>query len=549
MPTTTTGFGPLDWAIVSAYLLANLALGLYASRRVDSAADFQLGTRTTPWWALGVSVIATYVSALSFLGGPAWAYGDGMAALAIHVNYPLVVFVVVVVFLPFFFNSGVASIYEYLERRFGTASRTVMAALFLVSQTITTASILTATAVVITFATGLDVRTSIVVMTVVTLAYTMVGGMNAVIWTDVMQAVILFAGAGIVLWKVLDYVSPLGDALGTLAAAGRLDPIDTSLDFSVAPTIWAGVFAMTLFHITVYGANQMMVQRALAARSIGDAKKSYLMMGFAGFFIYFLFFAIGALLYVYFGGRPFEQPNSIILVFAQQLGIPGLIGVIAAAVLAASMSSLSSAFNSLATISVTDFYQRFYRPGASDEQCLRASRAFTVLWGIVAIPIAFAFIGSGGSILERLSQVASYFVGAQLAMFGLGFLSKHTSERGLLIGVVAGFAALYVVTSGVPFLDWTPPAIAWPWYVVIGGTVNIAVAWIASVLLDGFRTEWHEQTVPGQIRRFRELGLPVKDGGWYLVPGRVDATCWLLLVFFVLSITFLAAFASFGARP
>jgi SSS family solute:Na+ symporter len=544
---TGTGFGSLDWTIVAAYLLTNLALGYYLSRRVTSAADFQLGTRTTPWWALGVSVIATYVSALSFLGGPAWAYGDGMAALAIHVNYPLVVFVVVVVFLPFFFNSGVASIYEYLERRFGVASRTVMAALFLVTQTITTASILTATAVTITFATGVGVRSSIVLMTVATLYYTMLGGMNAVIWTDVMQAVVLFAGAGIVLWKALEYVGPLSEALQTLARAGRLDPINASLDFSVAPTIWAGVFAMTLFHITVYGANQMMVQRALAARSIGDAKKSYLVMGFAGFFIYFLFFFIGALLYVHFKGRPFEQPNEIILVFAQSLAIPGLMGVIAAAVLAASMSSLSSAFNSLATISVTDFYQRFFRGTASDVHYLRVSRAFTILWGLVAIPIAFAFVGSGGSILERLSQVSSYFVGAQLAMFGLGFLSKHTTERGLLVGVVAGFVGLYLVASGVPFTDWKPPQIAWPWYVVIGGGINIVVSWIASILLDGWQADWHEQTVPGQIRRFREQGLPVKQGGWYAVPGRVDPACWALLGFFFLTIAILSAFAALGA--
>jgi SSS family solute:Na+ symporter len=157
-------------------------------------------------------------------------------------------------------------------------------------------------------------------------------------------------------------------------------------------------------------------------------------------------------------------------------------------------------------------------------------------------------VGSGGSILERLSQVASYFVGAQLATFGLGFFSKHTTQRGLLIGVAAGFFTLYGVLEGVPGLDWTPPQIAWPWYVVIGGGVNIVVAWTASVLLDGFRRDWHEQTVPGQIRRFRRLGLPEKDNGWFLVPGRVDAACWALLVFFFLTIGVMALFATLGGQ-
>ncbi len=539
-------FGALNWAIVAIYLLGNLALGYVLSKRIDSAADYQLGTRMAPWWAIGISVVATYVSALSFLGGPAWAYGDGMAALAIHINYPIVIFVVVVVFLPFFYNSGVASIYDYLERRFGVASRSVISLLFLITQTITSASILTATAVVVTFATGLDVRVSIVLMTAIVLGYTMLGGMNAVIWTDVLQGVVLFIGAGIILWNVLSATAPLSDALGTLADEGKLNPLNTAFDFSIAPTVWSGIFAMTLFHITVYGANQMMVQRALAAKSIGDAKKSYLMMGYAAFFIYFLFFFIGALLFVHFEGKPFDQPNAIILTFAQSLAIPGLLGVLAAAVLSASMSSLSSAFNSLATASISDFYQRFFRKDASDAHYLLVSRGFTVFWGLAAIPIAFGFINSGGSILERLTQVGSYFVGAKLAMYFMGFFSKHTTERGLLIGVVAGFLALAGVVNGVPFLNTAPVDVAWPWYVVIGGVVNIAVSWVASVVLDGFKQEWHEQTVPGQLKRFREQGLEEKSDGWYLTPGKVDLVCWGLPIFFVLTILFLVAFERLG---
>jgi SSS family solute:Na+ symporter len=423
-------FGALNWSIVSVYLLGNLLLGYVMSRRVKTAEDYYLGDRSAPWWAIGISVVATYVSALSFLGGPAWAYGDGMAALAIHVNYPLVIFVVVAVFLPFFFNSGVASIYEYLERRFGRASRTVMSLLFLITQSITAASILTATAVVVTYVTGIDTKTSVLLMTAIVLVYTLMGGMNAVIWTDVLQGFILFSGAGIVLYFLLGEVSPLSNALDNLAENGKLNPINTSLDFTVAPTVWAGVFAMTLFHITVYGANQMMVQRALAAKNIGDAKKSYLLMGYAAFFIYFLFFFVGALLFVHFKGAPFDQPNEIILTFANSLALPGLMGILAAAVLSASMSSLSSAFNSLATISVTDLYRMFFKKDGDEKHYLLMSRGFTLFWGLMVIPMAYAFISSGGSILEALSKAGSYFVGAKLAMFGMGFFSKHTNERG-----------------------------------------------------------------------------------------------------------------------
>jgi SSS family solute:Na+ symporter len=539
-------FGTLNWAIVIIYILANVFLGWFLGRKVATGRDYELGTKTSPWWAIGISVIATYVSALSFLGGPAWAYGDGMAALAIHVNYPLVIFVVVVVFMPFFYNSGVTSIYDYLERRFGVASRSVISGLFHITQTIASASILTATAIVVTFATGIDVRTAIVGMVAIVILYTMLGGMNAVIWTDVLQGVILFVGAGIIMWNVLDATAPLSGALSTLASEGKLDPINTDLDFSVAPTVWAGVFAMTLFHITVYGANQMMVQRALAAKTIGDAKKAYLMMGYAGFFIYFLFFFIGALLYVHFKGAPFDQPNGIILDFAQSLAMPGLLGIIAAAVLSASMSSLSSALNSLATASVSDFYKRFWRGDETETHYLMVSRIFTVFWGVAAIPVAFAFINSGGSILEQLTRVSSYFVGAKLAMFGMGFFSKQVSERGLLTGVVAGFVVLLIVVNGIPSIGLVPLDVSWPWYVVIGGGVNIAVAWTASVLLDGRKSEWHEQTVPGQIAKFKRLGLETKADGWYLVPGKVDRACWGLLAVFVLSIVFLVYFGTLG---
>jgi SSS family solute:Na+ symporter len=539
-------FGTLNWSIVIVYLIGNLLLGYMMSRRVKTSEDYYLGDRSAPWWAIGISVVATYVSALSFLGGPAWAYGDGMAALAIHVNYPLVIFVVIVFFLPFFFNSGVASIYEYLERRFGKTSRTVMSSLFLITQSITAASILTATAVVVTFVTGIDAKTAIIMMTAIVLVYTLMGGMNAVIWTDVLQGVILFIGAGIILYHLLGAVSPLSGALETLAETGKLNPINTDLDFSIAPTIWAGVFAMTLFHITVYGANQMMVQRALAAKNIGDAKKSYLLMGFAAFFIYFLFFFIGALMFVHFGGKPFDQPNEIILVFAQSLALPGLMGILAAAVLSASMSSLSSAFNSLATISVTDMYQEFFKKDGSEKHYLNASRLFTVFWGLMVIPMAFAFITSKGSILETLTAVGSYFVGAKLAMFGMGFFSKHTTQRGLLVGVAAGFVGIYIFKLGIPFSDWVPPTIAWPWFVVIGGAINIVVSWIASVLLDGFQKEWHEHSVPGQMKKFRDEGLDEKVGGWYIVPGKVDKIAWFLPVAFVVTILFLIWFGTLG---
>ena len=260
-------FGALNWSILAAYVVINLLLGFVLSKRVTTAEDFYRGRRTTPWWAIGVSVIATYISALSFLGGPAWSYSNSLAVIALHLNYPIVIFVVVTVFLPFFFNSGVASIYDYMEKRFGPTSRGVTAGIFLMSQTLGSAAILYATSLVIEFITGIDVKLAIVIVSLVALTYTLMGGTIAVIWTDVFQAALLFVGAFVILFTLLANLPlPLGEFLHHLRALGKTDALNFSTDLKVEATVWSGVLAMSVYHITIYGANQMMVQRTLAAK-------------------------------------------------------------------------------------------------------------------------------------------------------------------------------------------------------------------------------------------------------------------------------------------
>ena len=519
-------FAALDWAIVIAFLAGNLVLGYFLSRRVKTAKEFNLGSGATPWWAIGLSVIATYVSALSFLGAPAWAYKDGLAALAIHLNYPIVIILVTGFFLPFFYMSGVASIYEYQERRFGPSSRAVMSIIFLVTQGLSTGAILFATALVLKFITGMSIPMAVVIVATMALIYTTMGGMLAVIWTDVFQAAVLFGGAIVVLVAlIVSMPTPIGEVLANLKALGRLSAMNFSPDPTVATTIYSGLFGMTLFHITVYGANQMMVQRTLGAKTIGDAKKAYLLMGYAGFPIYFLFFFIGVLAYGYYDGKPFDQPNQIILQFAAESGIPGLLGILAAAVLAASMSTLSSAYNSMATASVVDFYQRYVKKDGDDAHYLRATRIGTVIWAVITIGPAILYNQTNGSILEILSKIGSYFVGAKLGMYGLGFFSKHTTERGLLVGVVAGFGIIWFVA--------TQTNIAWPWDCLIGGAATVIVGWTTSRILDGKQANWSPYSVPGQQARFAQEGRPLRDGNWNTMPGAVDKqSLWLLAYLF-----------------
>nr|WP_298413716.1 sodium/solute symporter [uncultured Halomonas sp.] len=526
------GFGVLNWTILIVYLIGNLIMGWVLSRKVESAEDYYIGRKTIPWWAIGLSVLATYVSAMSFLGGPAWSYGSGLGVMMIQINYPLVVFLVITFFLPFFYNSGVASIYEYQERRFGKKARAVMSLIFMATQTLSSAAVLYATALVLSFITGVDVNVAIVVITVIALVYTLMGGISAVIWTDVVQAVILVIGAVVIFYFLLDRLpQSLVSTLEDLKAQGKLNILDFSFDPTVEATVWSGVIAMMLYHTTVYGANQMVVQRALAAKNIGDAKKSFLLMGFAAFFIYFLFLLLGVLFYSYYDGRAFENSNTIVLQFAADCALPGLVGVITAAVIAASLSSMDSALNSLATVTNLDFYEKYFKKGAPTTHYLKASRWFTLGWAILIILPAMLFAQTEGSVLQLLTKVGSYFVGAKLSMYALGFFSRHTSERGLLIGVVAGFVAVWIAA--------TQTDIAWPWYCAIGAIVNIPISIGASLLLDGRQSELSPYTIKGQKQMYRDHGLAAKEDGWYRIPGKVDPISWLLVVFFFATMVFL----------
>ena len=526
-------FGALNWSIVVAYIAGNLVLGYFLSKRVQTAEHYYLGRRTTPWWAIGISVVATYFGALTFLGGPAWSYTEGFSVIFIHINYPIAIFVVVTVFLPFFYRSGVASIFDYLEHRFGLTSRTVMSAVFLFGNIAYSGIMLYTTALVLEFITGIGVVDAILIVAVVAVTYTMLGGISAVIWTDVIQASILFIGAVLTAFLLIGALpESLPATLDALKAEGRTDPFELSMDPSKVATIWTGVIAMSIYHVVVYGVNQMMVQRTLAARSLGDAKKAYISMGYVAFLAYVMFFGLGVLFYSYYGGRTFDNENLIVLTFVAGVGVPGLMGILTAAVVAAAMSSLDSSLNSMATVTTLDFYEKFAKKDGTPEHYLKASRWFTLFWAALMVIPAIAFTQSGGSVLEVLSKVGSFFVGSKLAMFGMGFYSKHASERGLLVGVAAGFLALWYVEV---YMD-----IAWPWYCALGAIVSIVVAWVSSVLIDGFQDGYSEYTVQGQKEKFRRENLDEMEDGWYVLPGKVDRASYWLLAYFGLCVAGLA---------
>jgi SSS family solute:Na+ symporter len=259
-----------------------------------------------------------------------------------------------------------------------------------------------------------------------------------------------------------------------------------------------------------------------------------MLMGYVAFGIFFLFFFIGILLDQYFDGRAFDNGNMIVLEFVREMQVPGLMGIIAAAAVAAAMSSLDSSLNSMATVTTVDFYQQYWKRDGTPQHYLKASRWFTIMWGVLIVVPAILFMGSDGSVLETLSKVGSFLVGAKLSAYVLGFYSRDTSQRGLMLGIAAGFLALWWLET---YTDT-----AWPWYAAIGGLVSIPVAWLASVLLDGRQSEYHPYTVRGQREVFRQQGRAIMEGGWYVLPGKVDRASYFLLLYFLVCLVLLWLF-------
>jgi SSS family solute:Na+ symporter len=240
------------------------------------------------------------------------------------------------------------------------------------------------------------------------------------------------------------------------------------------------------------------------------------------------------LFYSYYEGVVFENSNTIILQFATEYGLPGLMGLIAAAVMAASMSSLDSAFNSMSTVATVDFYQKYFKPDATPEQMLVVSRWFTVVIAVIVVIPAIMLTGSTGSILQILSSIGSYFVGAQLGMFAVGFFSRHATEKGVLVGTLFGFVMVWYMSNHTD--------VSWPWFCLVGATTSIVITILASIILDGKSEDYSPYTIKGQIHRFESEGLEQKQDGWYRVPGKIDKASYGLLVFFVATMLFLFLF-------
>lgn len=441
----------LDFGVVVVYFALTAGIALTLAGKQASLKDFLLGSRNVPWWLAAFSGIATIVSGASYLGGPGVAYKGDYALLQYRLALPVAIFVLCFVLLPFFYRMQLYSIYEYLGRRFDGRVRIAASGLFVLLKTAYLAIVIYTPALVLSQVTGMSLLGIVIATGLTTSAYTLLGGLKAVVWTDALQLIVLVGGLGFALFLIV------GDIDGGLPAlvkhAGAADKF-RFFNFNLAladPYTLVGCFVGGAFlMISQFGADQTEMQRFLCTSSLkraGFALGASMVVATA---LGFLLFFIGTALFVFYaehpnkGGIGFDS-NRIFAKFIAEEVPTGVTGLMVGAVLAASMSTISSVLNSLATVTIADFYQRNGRRVAS----VKLARMITCVFGVIGT-VAACFGGFFGNVLEATMTISNFFGGSLVGVFLLGMLVPRATATGALVGLAGGLGVVFLVSATTP---------------------------------------------------------------------------------------------------
>jgi SSS family solute:Na+ symporter len=481
---------PLDLIIIVVYMLGTLGVGWWFSRKQRNIRDYFLSDNNAPWWALMGSIVATETSTVTFISVPAFAFaanaggvGGNFTFLQLVIGYLIGRLVIVFLFIPLYFKGELFTVYQVLDQRFGGRVKRTAASFFLITRSIADGIRLFLTAIVLVALTGWNDPVSILIIGVVTIAYTYLGGMAAVIWTDAIQLVVYLVGAAV---AALVLLGKIPGGWNEVVAVGnefhKFNLFDFTFDLSRSYTFWSGVIGGAFLTTATHGTDQLMVQRYLCAKNSRQATLALLTSGVVILAQFVLFLIIGLMLFVFYQKAavlPPEVAAKADRVFPHFIvtQLPnGLIGLVVAAIFAAAMSTLSSSLNSLSATAVTDFYRPLFAPNKSDQHYLTVSRVMTAVWGAVQIAVAMIAIAMKGRGVDAVLAVASFTNGPVLGLFLLSTLTRHVGAKGSLVGVVVGVACMTFV--------WAHLHISWQWYVLIGSLVTFAAGAVASLLFE-----------------------------------------------------------------
>lgn len=459
----------VDIAIIVLYLLAMIGIGFYFSRKNKNAEQFTKASGHIPGWALGLSFYATFLSSNTFLGVPGKAFGSNWNSFVFSLSMPLAAWVAAKYFVPFYRKTGEISAYTHLEHRFGAWARTYTMACFVLTQLARMGSIFFGIALTIEALTGIDMRTIMIVSGICIITYTLLGGMEAVIWTEVVQAIIKTIGAAAVVWLVMVRMdNGIADVWSIGSANEKFSLGSYSLTDWSTSTFWVVLLYGFFINLNNFGIDQNYVQRYHAARSEKEATRSIWLCVYWYLPVSLVFFFIGSALFAYFDQHPeliqhvkeqvaIEKGVAVVELLPADYGdkvlphfmvtsVPhGLLGLIIAAILSAAMSTISSGMNSSATVFLKDIYQRYIDRNITPKREMTVLYVSTAAMGLFAIIAGIAMIGVK-SILDLWWQLAGIFSGGMLGLFLLGMISRTAGNFEAKLATVIGIIIILWMT-------------------------------------------------------------------------------------------------------
>jgi SSS family solute:Na+ symporter len=568
----------IDWVVLVITLSSIILYGVWKSRGMTSIESFLLADRKMPWYHVGLSVMATQASAITFISAPGQGYNDGMRFIQFYFALPLAMVVLCVTFIPIFRKLNVFTAYEYLEKRFDNKTRSLTAFLFLLQRGLSTGITIYAPAIILSTILNIDINYTTLIMGGLVIVYTVYGGAKAVSYTQMLQMSIIFSGLLFSAWMVVHLLPEnvgFSDALHIAGKMGKMNVIDTKFDLNNRYNIWSGIIGGFFLQLSYFGTDQSQVGRYLTGRSIAQSRLGLLMNGFIKIPMQFLILLIGTLVFTFYQYHPaplfFNQTevrkienssyakdwstletrfsnvhqikeqhvnelvqalhsdnkpaqdslrtalqladkqtqslrreatvlmlknnpkadtndtNYIFLSFVTKYLPVGLVGLLIAIIFLASMGSLASGLNSLASATVIDFYRRLVKPDALPKVYLSASRWATIGWGLFCIVVAF-YAHKLGNLIEAVNILGSLFYGTILGIFLVAFYLKKVG--GTAVFIAALLAETFIIFS------WLQDLMAFLWLNVIGCLIVMILAVLIQQVLNITRKPPNEEAPP-----------------------------------------------------
>ena len=485
---------PADWLLILGYLIAVIWFGVGLGKGQKTTRDYFLGSRSVPWWGVSLSIVATETSAFTFIAIPASVYytnpdtgaPGNFAFIQAVIGFAIARVVLAVFMVPSYLRGEIYSPYQLISDAFGPGARRATAGVFLIAGTLAAGVRVYVTAVPIELMLGIDTLTAILLFVALSLSYTYVGGIKAVVWTDAAQFFLLIAGGMFTLFFIPSLIDGgWSAALNAAGDAGRLEWLNARFAWTGPINIWMGVIGGAVLGMATHGADQLIVQRVLTCGSVKDGRKALVLSSLIILPLFLTFLFVGAWLWVYYqhhemsiampkGSRGFAQHIYVFPIFILSVIPTGVKGLLIVGILAAAMSSVSSALSALASVSTMDILKDLDRNQRSESDYLRFSRQSTLFWAGALVLVAY-LTREVQSVLDTAFALHGLTTGAMLGAMLLALWWKKGRSAPVVVGM---FLSLLVMTT-----IKLKTAIAWPWYTLIGASVACSTTWLLHGLI------------------------------------------------------------------